>query len=406
MNPFDDAEQRLQRLRDAVDAEWSGKENLVGTLVDRTLLRLQDCGDHADDAVIVFLEALHDAGGQGQILGKLWKAHRDRHCIDAWFYDHNERWRSVSFEFSFQRGLPSTDLYLSVSTFVPMGVDEDPSHYPVEETTSYLRPTQQLHAVYNLSARRTLSQSQSETDSWDQSSSSYSGADRTKRGSRSLTQSTSHGTRQSWSQGDEFSEHIGGTSSGSEPRSTFSKRNGYSLDISVDNREDRSWSTGEDESQSSGRRSEWSDRSTDSWSDEQTTELTANVDFVGVGPDFTQVDKMYAAWRADPGNAQSSLMIDLVQMSLPGLGQYIENGVAHRRLAQRARSRGGQTMPLDFWDEAQQLIGGYRPEAFGQRRELWHSGYPQAIDGPRIAKALDAARGDLRGIENQRFLLP
>jgi hypothetical protein len=406
MNPFDDAEQRLQRLRDAVNAEWSGKENLVGTLVDRTLLRLQDCGDHADDAVIVFLEALHDAGGQGQILGKLWKAHRDRHCIDAWFYNHNERWRSVSFEFSFQRGLPSTDLYLCVSTFVPMGVDKDPSHYPVEETTSYLRPTQRLHAVYNLSARRSLSQSRSETESRDQSSSNYSGTDRTKRDSRALSQSTSHGTRQSWSQGDELSEHIVGGPWLGERKSTSSKRNGYSLDISVDNREDRSWSRAEDDAQSSGHRSEWTDRSADSRSDEQTTELTASVNFVGVGPDFTQVDKMYAAWRSDPGNAQPSMMIDLVQMSLPGLGQYIENGVAHRRLARRARSRGGQAIQLDFWDEARQLIGGYRPEAFGQRRELPHSGYPQAIDGPRIAKALDAARGDLRGIENQRFLLP
>jgi hypothetical protein len=125
------------------------------------------------------------------------------------------------------------------------------------------------------------------------------------------------------------------------------------------------------------------------------------VSFVAVGPDFTQPDRLFAAWRADPANAELSLVIDLVVSSLPSLTSHIETGVAQRALALRT---GQGTSKRRFWKEVSRLIARYNPQAYGERTISEHQGRPELIDADRLASTIKATRNQLRQMTDQAWL--
>lgn len=396
------------RLEGSLNAPWAGKENIVGTLVDRTIVRVRNCGDHVDDAILVFLEALSDAGGRSKLFGDLWKTIRDDGTVDVWLYDHEQRWRSVSFEFQFHPAFPAEDLFLVVSTFVPFAVDNDPTHYPVEQSTAYIRPTQNLFPVFHMSARKSLRSSSQESHSHDDSS-SYS--DVIERGSResstntnalsrrqSSSQGRSHEVSESWKPGLIFGDHVDNASS--------ITRTSSGSETVAETRSESSWSSSRDKGNTRRWSNDTSTRHSSGESSENHIELTEEVSFVAVGPDFTQPDRLLAAWRADPANAEPSKAIDLILCSVPSLSQVIESGVSHRRMAARSRRRPDEPAAADFWTEASRLIGRYQPQVYGERVVVPHAGRPELIRAEKIVAAIERTREELGRLTHSKpFLL-
>lgn len=398
------ADRRSNTLHNALSAGWGGKENLIGTLIDRHLVRLTGVGDYADDAIVVFLEALRNASNTTSIFGNMWKTIRDDKTIDMWLYDHEERWRSVSFEIQFQHTFPPDDLYMVVSTFVPMAIDEDPAHYPVEQSTAYIRGTQDLRAIVSMHAKRVVREVSQDVESNEQSSRVQHGNDkiwsssasqgasysRSSSGSQSYSYEQTTQSRPGWFQSSEESRSLS--------RNTSSSQQGY------ERRDDSSASNRSELSRSERHSSEGSWRSGSNYTTEDTVELTEDVSFMAVGPDFSQPERMLRAWRADPGNRESSKTIDMMLGALPYLGRMIEQGVSHRRMAERARSRVGQSE--DFWTAAVPLIARDNQAAYGKRVVLTHDGYPRAIEPGDIAHAIQQMRRNLGQLTGRSHYLP
>ena len=398
------ADRRSDTLSTALNARWGGKENLIGTLIDRHLVRLTGVGDYADDAIVVFLEALRNASNTTSIFGNMWKTIRDDKTIDMWLYDHEERWRSVSFEIQFQHTFPPDDLYMVVSTFVPMAIDEDTAHYPIEQSTAYIRGTQELRPIVSMHAKRVVREVSQDTESNEQSSRVQHGNDKV--WSSSASQGTSHSRSSSGSQSYSYEQTTqsrpGWFQSSEESHST--SRNTSSSQQGYERRDDSSASNRSELSRSERHSSEGSWRSGSNYITEDTVELTEDVSFMAVGPDFSQPERMLRAWRADPGNRESSKTIDMMLGALPYLGRMIEQGVSHRRMAERARSRLGQS--ADFWTAAAPLIARDNQAAYGKRVVLTHDGYPRAIEPGDIAHAIQLMRRNLGQLTGRSHYLP
>ena len=386
-------------LEAAVSRPWAGEANLVGTLIDRTIVKIRNCGEHSDDAILVFLEALNGACQRSDVFAQLWKSIREDGTIDLWHYNHEERWRSVSFEIRFTQAFPTDDLYMVVSTFVPFGIDDDRTHYPIEQSTAYLRATQELRAVVNMSAKRVVRDTSQEYDSTESSNGTSSSSDVVLRSSSGSTSSASSRHSVSASNSSEVVESCrNGFFGGSYwAPSANNQRSSSGQDTTNERRSENTLSTGREQTTSERRHSDHSQRSHWSFTSDETVELSEDVNFTAVGPDFTQPDRLLAAWRADPGNAEASMAIDLVLCSFPALGQMIEHGVQHRRLASRVRSRDAdyELTPEEFWAEVSKLIALHNPGAWGQRQVLQHHGYPSAIAPQAIAAAIQKTRRNL-----------
>lgn len=398
-----------QSIEAALARPWEGAANIVGTLVDRHIVRIAGGGESPDDAIIVFLEAIRNASTSSWLFERLWKTIRQNKTVDLWWYDHKEPWRSVSFEVQFHQLFPIEDLYLAVSTFVPFALDGDTAHYPQELSTAYVRATQELRAIVNMQARRVvrgISQVSTSSERQVSSSQSRDGVYR-----NSITDTSVSGFRTSSTSGYSEEESIQerhGWASLSHPvnestRSEITKRTAGN-EIVRDHRHERTATGVNEHSWNERSHSEQSDRSSDTRTYDDQVELTEDVSFMAVGPDFTQPDRLWRAWRADPANSDSSLTIDLMLAAMPALSRIIENGVSHRRMASRARRRGNEA--TDFWAEVPSLIARYNPEVFGRRVVLGHDGYPHPIRPSDVALAIQQARhsmGQLTG--RSHFLL-
>lgn len=412
MSSLSELQIRYEQIRHLLDRPWEGKENLVGSLVDRTLVRLQNCGDYPKDAMIVFLQSLRAASNGSYAFGSLWKTLRDERTVDAWIYDPSERWRSVSFEFQLHQGLDPRDLILVVSTFVPFGVDGDSTHYPVEQSTAYMRSTQELHPVFHMATKKILTTVSAASDSRDSSRSGSDGRELVLRSGN--TSSDGWTSRNSASHG-KGTEEADITTKGfplhKDDRKTRTDSERSSKDYSHEQRTDYSNSRSSESATSRRESQDWNSRRASSESHEERSELSEELTFVAVGPDFSHPDKLLAAWRADPANAESSKAIDLVLCSVPSLSRLIEQGVSHRRLSARvSRSHVKHDEEREeqaFWDEASTLVGFYNPGLYGERNVAAHDGRPQRILPQAIVDAIASAQGQLAYLaEFRRKQLP
>lgn len=392
-----------QNLHNKMSEPWSGEANLVGTMVDRKALRIPGVGEHADDAVLVFMQAVRCASDTTNIFGQLWKTIRNRRTVDMWLYDHREQWRSVSFEVQFHPMLD--DLYMFVSTYVPFGVGGDRSHYPLDRNKDCIRSTQRLFASVDMQARRifrTTEQALSTRASAQMTSQGYEASSRVQTGN---TTSSTHRATHTNGQGVERTNR--GVLSGDMVIGPFDRHHTdreSGSNESLDERRYEAMRSVSREHSDSNRGS-----SEDSWREELVSltddlvELTEDVGFSAVGPDHSQPDRLYTSWRSDPGNREASLTIDLVNLGLPSLGRIIEQGVSQRRLERRALRQCAQP---DFWKEAQPLMASYNPVAYGQRIVLEHDGEPRPIRPADMAAAIQQARLGMGQLTGRSHFLP
>lgn len=397
-----------QRIEAGLSRPWEGEANLVGTLVDRHIVRIAGGGESPDDAIIVFLEAIRNASRSSWIFEQMWKTIRPDKTVDLWLYNPRDPWRSVSFEVQFHHMFPIEDLYMVVSTFVPFGAGEDSSHYPIEQSTAYVRATQDLRAIFSMQARRIVRSTSQESSSSERHrsiSESREGAHR-----QTFTNSSIAGLRFSstsgYSEDESAQERHGWAGSHSVDDSTNSEstRRSTGSEMVRDHRREQSAANVNEQSWNERSHSEQSERGSTSHTSEDLVELTEDVSFMAIGPDFTQPDRLWKSWRADPGNSDPSLTIDMMLASMPAMGRVIENGLSHRRMASRARRRANEE--TDFWSEVPQLIARYNPEAYGRRVVLCHDGHPHPIRPADVALAIQEARqsmGQLTG--RSHFLL-
>lgn len=393
-------------LDNAMAAPWAGEANLIGTMIDRHIVKLGGVGDYSDDAILVFLEAIRNASHTSPLFGNMWKTIRDDRTVDLWLYDHQERWRSVSFEIQFHRTWPVEDLYMIVSTFVPMGIDGDRAHYPQELNTAYIRSTQELRAVVSMHAKRLTRGTFQEMDASEQHRSDTHSKEIMRRSS--FGQTSTSGVRDSYTnsgstEGVVVHRHGWLTNTERPKESSTTMRGSSGSERVQDYRNERTSTGTTEESRSERHHTEALCKRATTQIGEDQLELTEDVSFMAVGPDFTHPEGMIKAWRADPGNRESSMTIDLMLCGLPALSKIIEQGVSHRRMSSRARRRAGEG--VDFWKEADELIARYNASVYGKRVVLTHDGYPRAIEPGDIASAINQARGGLGQLTGRSHFL-
>lgn len=385
-----------EQIEDTLSVPWAGEANLVGTMIDRHIVKLTGVGDHTDEAILVFLQAIRSASQTSPLFERLWKTIRDDKAVDLWYYDQHERWRSLSFEVRFERAFPPDDLYMVVSTFIPFGVGGDKSHYQVEQSNAYIRSTQDLRAVVNVHTKRTLrdtSQHQSSSESnrssaWSKDSSDRDSTTRTAAGSTRATYTNGYSSEDSVR--DKHGKNIFLQPSIVESEHTTGRRWTSSNERVDENRWENSSSTASERSRSERSNHEESSRSSESDLSEQVVEVTEDISFTAIGPDCSRPGELLKSWRADPGNAESSMTIDMLLCALPAMSRIIEQGVAHSRMARRS-----SRAEFDFWAEADRLIARYNPSAYGQRVVCKHDGYMHPIRRDDLMHALESAKKEM-----------
>lgn len=390
------AESLSRRILSELEKPWAGEANLVGTMIDRHIVKLAGVGDHTDEAILVFLQAIRSASQTSPLFERLWKTIRDDKTVDLWYYNQNERWRSLSFEIRFERAFPPDDLYMVVSTFIPFGIGGDKSHYQVEQSNAYIRSTQDLRAVVNVHTKRTVrdtSQHHSSSESNRSSAWSKDASDRestTRTGTSSTRASYTNGYSTEDSVRDKHGTNIFLQPSIVESEHTTGRRWNSSNERVDENRWENSSSTAIERSKSERSNYEESARSSETDLSEQVVEVTEDISFTAIGPDCSRPGELLKSWRADPGNAESSMTIDVFLCALPAMSRMIEQGVAHSRMARRT-SRAA----LDFWAEADRLVASYNPAAYGQRVVCKHDGYMHPIRRDDLMHALESAQREM-----------
>lgn len=385
-----------EQIENTLSVPWAGEANLVGTMIDRHIVKLAGVGDHTDEAILVFLQAIRSASQTSPLFERLWKTIRDDKTVDLWYYDQHERWRSLSFEVRFERAFPPDDLYMVVSTFIPFGIGGDKSHYQVEQSNAYIRSTQDLRAVVNVHTKRTVRDTSQHHSSNESNRSSAWSKDTSDR--ESTTRTATNGTRATYTNGysredavrDKHGKDFLGYDKVVDSERTTTGRWNSSNERVDENRWENSFSSSIERSKSERSNYEESARSSETDLSEQVVEVTEDISFTAIGPDCSRPGELLKSWRADPGNAESSMTIDMLLCALPGMSRMIEQGVAHSRMARRS-SRAA----LDFWAEADRLVASYNPAAYGQRVVCKHDGYMHPIRRDDLMHALESAKREM-----------
>lgn len=369
---------RCGKVDEVIAMSWEGACNLVGTLVDTHVIRLSGVGDRLDDALLVFLDALREASNKTWVFGSLWKTIREDRTIDLWYYDPKSRWKSISFEIELQPALPTDDAIMIVSMFIPFGLDDDTSIYPIEESTTYIRQSQELRPSVKISEKHLyrLSSQDVNGNEWTDSTSDID--EMTDRSTIGVN--TTSGVRKSTNTGGsseymELKRHGWTTNPSREESTTDRTTNGW--ETSTDYRHEETSSHANERARNQRKLREAARRITDTTTDEQAVERLIEITATAVGPDFTQPDRMFESWARNKDNLAGVKTVKAIRSILPTVARLIEQSVSKHRLATRSSATGEAP---SFWKIAGKLIARSNPDVFGRRTLVDHDGYPAPIN--------------------------
>lgn len=383
---FDErAERARARVADALAHVQKTSGPQVGTMVDVRTVRLKECGGFRADAIIGALQAIASASERSERFRALSRILRSDGSIDLWLPNVPDGWRTAVFRLNLEPGLVPSELVLSMTTHIPFGLADDTSAYPVETSTAYKRATQSLHLVTNVHARLTIRTVTEDGNSREQAQSNSQGNEQSRRdnSNQSFSQSHSHGfthTKRQWPERSDNAEHW-----------TNEKRAEYGVNSEQQSARSESWE------------SRASSTSTQRQSSETVKELSQDISFTAVGIDFTDSERLWKAWRSDPGNREAAVTVEFMLGAVGSLADFIAEKTRTRRLEARSRPEllHGDSFSERFWSEAESLILLDRDGKAWAANLFAQDGRALPIRANEFAEALHAAWPNLQSASQQ-----
>jgi len=390
----------------AVAKAWSdyqGRATLtVGLLADRRAGRIFQAANERGYAILSFLETINRACAGNRFMAGLRKSMTTDAAVYLCHHEPAQPWKTVVFEIEFLPSPLSGHLELVVSTFVAFGAPGDPTHYPLDVSTNYRRDTQELFPVIEMSASR-ISRQTSQSESTDERVSGSSHV--TEQGQRdSSSYSDTHGRRDQFTRtaGEERADNrYSGNPFGHTPSNHIAdmRKDGHTYENSQDQRHEHQRTRGAESSVTDRSNRDELSRQRATSNDDRVTEIRYDVKFSAVGIDYSQPDRLFAAWRAHPENAEASKTIDMFLRSLSDCNETIQAGIGRMVLASRDQRGAGRMEGPELNDEflarARQLImieEGFLPF---RRRLMSLDGRPRPIDAESIRELIQSTHGKL-----------
>ncbi len=337
---------RRQQATDQVTAAIAKARGLggpqVGTMVDLRSVRLRDCGGCRADVIIGGLEAVASASERSDRFRQLSRALRSDGSIDLWIPSLTDPWRTAVFRLSVEPGLTPSDLILAMTTHIPFGLGNDASAYPIETSTAYRRPTQSLYPVANVHARMAVRSTIEDG----------SVTERSETNSQASEQSQRQGVTQSFS-----NSHTHGHSNTTNDH-PWPGKEVHSEYWSNEKRAEAGGNTEQQSAWTDSRQSSSAQSSTQRRTAETTREVTQDISFVAVGIDFSDSERLWKSWRADPKNRDLAVSVELMLGSLGSLADFMSERTRARRLEARNRPDRllGNELSDRFWAEAESFV--------------------------------------------------
>lgn len=338
-------------LHEALNQHQGGALTVVGALADRQHISIQSCGGSRSDAILVLLDILNRNSNESPLMAALFKSITPEGRVCLHLHRLADKWQSIFFEIDFETSPLPDELVMSVSAYIPFGIDDDPNHYPPEQSAAYTRPNQSLQLTVRLLATNVLRTSVV-NDYTDESS-------------------CVEGTTSDHSHRSGLQRHDGSTERSSTRSSTAIYSNSGPPGYGPRTETVSSWENGVDRQSGSGSSSsmdvidsrrystERATRDRTSHAKEDTTEYRRELTFTSVGINYSKPKELLEAWRSHPDNREASNVFDYLLRTFSTLGDAIRKGIAQRKMAARGKPAGGHTSgALDraFWDEASRLI--------------------------------------------------
>lgn len=326
----------------------------VGYMTDNRSFILRDCGGHRADVIVTLLNTLVSTCDTNPRLSSLRRAVLQDGTVDVWMNNPKQRSSEILFRFQVGAGLDPNDLVLVMSLYVPFGVPGDPSHYPVEVSTEYRRPSQRIQPVLSLELSRSA---RDDTESRSSSETSSGTSEYEERAERSGWQATNS---QSELRAHKFSK---GTESTRSLHSFVDNRNGTfdttheSDEYSRDARQEQSNSRSADLAKVRRQDSGATQAKTEASSRYGSMAASMTVSFAAVGTDYTDGEKLWRAWSARPEHSEAVLMAEVIRTSANSLATLLSESIRTLKLKSRREpcSVLGEHLSDRFWTTVKSL---------------------------------------------------
>lgn len=379
--------------------------HLVGTMARRLAIRVPECGRYRSEAILELASMLAESAQADSLYGKLWCTVKPDRVLCLSYRCREASWQSVYAELAFERASNPEDLNIIVSVHIPFGEAGDPTPYPTEESSTYVRPTQTMTLVPKLVVNAGDSEQYQDEDSEERGDSTSATERRSWQSGRSLRS------------GHEY--HISNsTSEGARREGPFPQLRGKP---SLFTPTEHSWSETDERSRSyhSSEESSWSneyERTTaveSSISERHRTsnmrqyQQDARVEFTptAIGIDFTDPSRLLAAWRAHPENRVGGAIFDLICYDLQGLADILPEAVLERR-RNSAHVRSDLARDDVFFSEAAQWALVERPGITPDRLVVRADGTARPIDIDVVRELVRHTRPELQGLSDRVLRLP
>lgn len=403
-------EYTLQRIHRQITKPFHpGQPHRCGSLARRLIIRVRDCGDFRDLAIVEMLRLMAVGSKDNGLHNKLWCSIDESRVVRLVYQDEKRPWCTVFTELEFQRASVPDHLNIVVSIHIPFGEGADPSAYPTEESTAHVRSTQTLTLVPKLIVSAGQSSQNQDEEVNEQSESARDTRSRSDRSSRTHRSTVEHRYGNAYSQSVRESEmETTGWTTPHEQRQT--------KDEGQEERSERSYSThiGWDNSRSCEVESGWSSenetalRKRQSAMNQSQREVRVEFTPTAVGVDFSDASSLLGAWRVHPVNADASAVFDLLCHDLPGLAEALPDAIFERRRHERPgnSAKSGASNDLPFWSEVAMWAVIERAGFTPTKSVLRHDGKARPIDTAVVRSLVQGMRPELRGLTDQVFALP
>lgn len=386
-----------------------GISHRCGTLARRVIIRVRDCGEFRDLAIIEMLRLMEVSTKDNGLYSKLWCSINNSRIVRLVYEEAGRPWCTVFAELEFHRSSVPEHLNIIVSIHVPFGEGADRSPYPTEESTARVRPTQTLSLVPKLIVSAGHSAQNQDEEVNEQSESARTTRSRSDRTSVTNRESFEYRTGSSYSESYRESD----TETVSSP---FSLERRKSKEEAEDARREhgttqqRAWDNSRSTEFDSGSSNESETGLRKRQSAMNQTQREVRVEFTptAVGVDYSDPNRLLQAWRHNPAHTDASAIFDLLCHDLPGLAEALPDAVFERRRHERssdAADRAGSNNAA-FWKEVGKWALIERPGLTPEKVVIQQDGTARPIDSAMVRSLVQGMRPELQGLTDQVFALP
>jgi hypothetical protein len=344
------------------------------------------------EAILAFVRCVTQAAAHNPAFEACWRSLMTDGTVFLSLTDWSRPYLSVA---AFARCTPMLGggLILSIDIHIPVGLFNDTTHYRVEQSTSYIRSTQQLHPVLKIT-QRDVHRASIQRERLGESGVNRSATEEMAR-LHEDTVSQLHATRREESSGQRKSGWD--VQSWTSSQYAAEDRRDSAARVQISNRA----ANRSEESRTTRERA--------SGTEDITGETVRERSFHAVGPDLTTPSNLLACWLANPENVLASALVTTLVHSAAGLVEAMSDMVERARVA--ANIDGLSTWNSDgldarFWEAAAELIA---IEARGcpvNRTWLRYDGSLRPIDGSSLVHQRELDSRSLTDIRDPSRLLP